>query len=106
MILLPLENFEVNINEMTAVKDFNPNEQYKLVKAEKNVRQRATECAKHYDEMFDISMIDEEHEDEEYALLYYREVKKRNEQNYQDVWYNDPKGFPSIKEVVLGLWEL
>lgn len=81
MILLPIENFEVNVNDMSAIKDFNPNEKYRLVKADKNVRERGADCAKHYDEMFDISkqIFDESKEEEDYALLYYREIKKRNE---------------------------
>lgn len=79
LILLPLENFEVNVNDMTAIKDFNPHEKYRLIKADKNVRKRNTECAKNYDEMFDISTLDDENEEEDYALLYYREVKKRDE---------------------------
>jgi predicted adenine nucleotide alpha hydrolase (AANH) superfamily ATPase len=53
--LLPLENFEVNVTDMTAIKDFNPNEEYLLVKGEKNIRERGSQCAKYYDEMFDIS---------------------------------------------------
>lgn len=107
MVLLPLENFEVNVNDNSAIKDFNPNEKYKLVKNKNNIRARSTECAKNYDEMFDLSNIDDDElPDEEYALLYYRMVKKRDEKDYPDVWYNDPKGFPSIKEVVIGLWEL
>jgi len=24
----------------------------------------------------------------------------------EDAWYNDPRGFPTMKEVVMGLWEL
>lgn len=58
-ILLPLMNFEVDVKEMTAIKDFNPNEKYTLAKADKNVRLRGAECAKNYDEMFDISHNDD-----------------------------------------------
>ena len=107
MILLPLINFEVNVEDMTAIKDFNPNEKYLLVKADKNIRERGDLCVKNYDEMFDLSTIDDDdQEDLSFALLYYREVKGRNEDEFDDVWYNDPKGFPSIKDVVIGLWEL
>ena len=53
-MLLALDNFEVNVQDMTAIKDRNPRERYTLVRAEKNVRQRGNESAKHYDSIFDL----------------------------------------------------
>ena len=70
---------------MTAIKDFNPNEEYLLVKGEKNIRERGSQCAKYYDEMFDISSyqnIDGQEQEEDYALLYYKLVKQRNDHDY------------------------
>lgn len=58
--------------------------------------------------MFDIStyIYDDQEEQEEYAKLYYREVKGCDDDSFEDLWFNDPKGFPSLKEVVLGLWNI
>lgn len=37
-VLLPIDNFEVNVNDFSVVKDFDVNSKYRLVKADKNVR--------------------------------------------------------------------
>ena len=78
------------------------------MKAKGNKRFRKNESSKNFDETFDLGAVaNDRDKQDEFCLYYYHEVKGLDEEEFKDdAWYNDPKGFPTMKEIVMGLWEL
>jgi len=59
-MILPFDNFEINLENMSACYDFNPNWSFKLIKMDKDKRNRGVECPKTFDDIFDLSSLDDD----------------------------------------------